>query len=38
MKAGRDDTASAPYDMAPTLAAVLGLKLPDAIGVNRLAR
>ena len=38
VKAGRDDTASAPYDMAPTLAAVLGLKLPDAIGVNRLAR
>jgi predicted AlkP superfamily pyrophosphatase or phosphodiesterase len=26
---------SAPYDLAPTLADVLGIKLPDAVGVSR---
>jgi arylsulfatase A-like enzyme len=38
IKAGRVDSASTPYDLAPTLAAALGIKLPDAVGTNRLAR
>lgn len=36
--AARVNTASTPYDLAPTLAAALGVKLPDAVGTNRLAR
>lgn len=35
---GRSDAVSAPYDLAPTLGAVLGIPLPDAIGVDRLSR
>jgi hypothetical protein len=38
IKAARVDSASTPYDLAPTLAAALGIKLPDAVGTNRLAR
>lgn len=35
--ATRSDTATAPYDLAPTLAAVLGVDLPAATGRNLLA-
>jgi arylsulfatase A-like enzyme len=38
VRAGRHDDPSAPYDLAPTLAAVLGVAVPDAIGVDRLGR
>jgi arylsulfatase A-like enzyme len=33
---GEHAEPSAPYDLAPTLAALLGLPLPDAIGTSRL--
>jgi hypothetical protein len=38
VRAGRSDTASAPYDLAPTLGVLLGVALPDAIGKDRLSR
>jgi arylsulfatase A-like enzyme len=37
VRPGRVDAPSTPYDVAPTLAAALGLTLPDAIGKDRLA-
>jgi arylsulfatase A-like enzyme len=30
--------ACAPYDLAPTLAAILGIRLPDATGASRAPR
>jgi predicted AlkP superfamily pyrophosphatase or phosphodiesterase len=38
VKPARVDSASTPYDLAPTLAAALGITLPDAVGANRLPR
>lgn len=35
---GKNDEAAAPYDLAPTLADLLGIKLPDATGTSRLKR
>jgi hypothetical protein len=35
VKAGGSDEASAPYDLAPTLGAWLGVALPDAVGKAR---
>ena len=37
IKAARVDSPSTPYDLAPTLAAAAGVRLPDAVGANRLA-
>ncbi len=34
--AGRRDRESTPYDLAPTLAELLGITLPDAVGRSRL--
>ena len=31
-QASRSDEATTPYDLAPTLASLLGLRLPDAVG------
>jgi hypothetical protein len=36
VRAGRSERAATPYDLAPTLAARLGVTLPAATGVNRL--
>ena len=33
---GKSDEAAAPYDLAPTLADLLGIKLPEATGTSRL--
>lgn len=38
VRAARIDTASTPYDLAPTLARALGVPLPDAVGRDRLER
>ena len=38
VKAARIDASCTPYDLAPTLAAALGVTMPDAVGVNRLTR
>lgn len=38
VRAARVDAASTPYDLAPTLAAVLGVPLPDAVGTDRRIR
>lgn len=38
VRAARVDAASTPYDLAPTVAAALGVPLPDAIGSDRLSR
>ena len=35
VKAGASDTVSTPYDLAPTVAAWLGVTLPDATGRAR---
>jgi arylsulfatase A-like enzyme len=35
VKAGGSDEASTPYDLAPTLAAWLGVALPEAVGKAR---
>jgi arylsulfatase A-like enzyme len=37
VKRGASTTDSTPYDLAPTLAAILGVPLPDAVGQNRLS-
>ena len=36
-KPGRSDADSTPYDLAPTLAELLGVALPQAVGRSRLA-
>jgi hypothetical protein len=38
VRAGRSEATTAPYDLAPTLGAALGVTLPDAIGRDRLSR
>jgi hypothetical protein len=35
---GRSETASTPYDLAPTLAELLGVRLPDAVGGSRIPK
>ena len=35
-RAGEKASHSTPYDLAPTLARLLGVKLPDAVGTDRL--
>jgi arylsulfatase A-like enzyme len=37
-RAGRRERESTPYDLAPTLAELLGITLPDATGTSRLDR
>lgn len=37
-RAGRSEQPTTPYDLAPTLADFLGLRLKDAVGVSRLPK
>jgi predicted AlkP superfamily pyrophosphatase or phosphodiesterase len=37
-RAGTDAAPATPYDLVPTLASLVGVRIPDATGVSRLAR